>query len=171
MKSPLPLAVAAALLGPVLGSAGAQTLVPFKDPKLPFTVSLPKGWLGAKFDDGTGGVSMVSSKTQPATLIRLIYVSKEGKSPELKQEFRNFEAGVAQTGGKLKLFRGRNVAYGGVRGIEREYLLTHQGGTLRIRIWFGNGSKNLYSFQVTDTPGRYAASNALFSKVLASVRF
>ncbi|BDP41888.1 hypothetical protein DAETH_18570 [Deinococcus aetherius] len=173
MKSPLPLALAAvSLLGSGLtGRAGAQTLVPFTDPKLPFTVSLPKGWFGANFNDGTGGVSVVSSKTPPAALIRLLFVSKNGKTPELKQEFRNFEAGVAQTGGKLKLFRGRNVTYGGVKGVEREYLITGAQTSVRVRIWFGNGAKNLYSFQVTDTPERYAGSSALFSQVLASLRF
>lgn len=168
MKSRVPLALAAVTL---LGGAGAQTLLPFKDPKLPFTASLPKGWFGANFNDGTGGVSVVSSKTPPATLIRLLFVSKNGGAPELKQEFRNFEAGVTQTGGKLKLFRGRNVTYGGVRGVEREYLITGGRTVVRVRIWFGNGAKNLYSFQVTDTPERYAASSALFSRVLATVRF
>ncbi|WP_216318045.1 hypothetical protein [Deinococcus aestuarii] len=173
MKSPLALALAAVTLsGSVLtGGAGAQTLAPFTDPKLPFTVSLPRGWLGANFNDGTGGVSVVSAKTPPATLIRLLYVSKDGRTPELKQEFRNFEAGVTQTGGKVKLFRGRNVTYGGVKGVEREYLITGGQTAVRVRIWFGNGAKNLYSFQVTDTPERYAKSSALFSQVLASVRF
>lgn len=173
MRSPLPLAALAATLlgGALTGGAGAQTLVPFKDPKLPFTVSLPKGWFGANFNDGTGGVSVVSAKTAPATLIRLLYVSKNGRTSELKQEFRNFEAGVTQTGGKVKLFRGRNVAYGGVKGVEREYLITGGQTAVRVRIWFGNGAKNLYSFQVTDTPERYAGSSALFSQVLASVRF
>lgn len=168
MKPSLPLTLAAALL---LGGAGAQTLVPFKDPKLPFTVSLPQGWLGAQFGDGLAGVSVVSAKQAPATLIRLLYMSKNGKNPELKQEFRNFEAGVGQTGGKLKYYRGRNVSYGGVRGVEREYGLSHPKGNLRLRIWFGNGSKNLYSFQITDTPERYKTSNALFGRVLQSVRF
>ncbi|WP_019585197.1 hypothetical protein [Deinococcus apachensis] len=167
MKSFLPVALAAALLG----GAGAQTLVPIQDSRLPFTVSLPKGWLGVDLKDGLSGVTAVSAKTPPASMIRLLFTPKNGKNPELKQEFRNFEAGVAQTGGKLKLYRGRNVSYGGVRGVEREYGLSHPKGHLRLRVWFGNGSKNLYSFQITDTPERYKTSNALFSRVLASVRF
>lgn len=172
MKVSAPTALVSLLLGSALvGPAAAQTLVPFKDARLPFTVNLPQGWLGAQFDDGTSGVSVVSAKTPPATLIRLLFMPKNGKNPELKQEFVSFEEGVRQTGGRLKLLGGRNVAYGGVRGIEREYSLTHPKGQLRLRIWFGNGAKNLYSFQVTDTPERFAASNALFSRVLASVRF
>lgn len=164
----LPLALAAALL---LGGAGAQTLVPFKDPKLPFTVSLPKGWLGANFNDGTGGVSVVSAKAPPATLIRLLFTPKNGKPGDVNAEFAGFESGVKGTGGTLKQISSRPARYGGVGGVEREYALTHPQGSLRLRIWFGNGAKNLYSFQVTDTPARFAASNALFGKVLASVRF
>ncbi|GBF05451.1 hypothetical protein DAERI_040211 [Deinococcus aerius] len=168
MKLSLPVALAAALL---LGGAGAQTLVPFKNLKLPFTVSLPKDWLIMDLGDGLAGVTVVSSKTPPASMIRLLYAPKNGKNTELKQEFRNFEAGVQQSGAKLKLYRGRNVSYGGVRGVEREYGLSHPKGNLRLRVWFGNGAKNLYSFQITDTPERYKTSNALFSRVLASVRF
>ena len=40
-----------------------------------------------------------------------------------------------------------------------------------MRVWYGNGAKNLYSFQLTDSPARYAQASALFSKVLASLRF
>ncbi|WP_034383528.1 hypothetical protein [Deinococcus sp. YIM 77859] len=166
MKPVLSATLAAALL---LGGAGAQTLVPFKDPKLPFTVSLPKGWLG--FNDGTSGVSIVSAKTPPAAMIRLLFTPKNGKAVDLKQEFQGFEAGVKQTGSTLKLLGGKNVSYGGVPGVERHYALSHPKGQLRLRIWFGNGAKNLYSFQVTDTPERFAASSALFSRVLDSVRF
>ncbi|WP_034356530.1 hypothetical protein [Deinococcus phoenicis] len=172
MKVSLPATLAAALLSSALaGTAGAQTLVPFKDPKLPFTVSLPKGWLGANFADGSSGVSVVSAKAPPATLIRLLFMPKNGKAADVNQEFQGFEAGVKQTGGTLQQLSSKAARYGGVSGVEREYSLTHPKGKLRLRIWFGNGAKNLYSFQVTDTPERYAASSALFSKVLASVRF
>ncbi|GAA5532751.1 hypothetical protein E5F05_14710 [Deinococcus metallilatus] len=168
MKLSLPAALAAALL---LGGAGAQTLVPFKDPKLPFTVSLPRGWLGVNFEDKTSGVSVVSAKQPPATLIRLLFMPKNGRPGDVNQEFAGFEAGVKQTGGTLKQLSSKPARYGGVGGIEREYALTHPKGKLRLRIWFGNGAKNLYSFQVTDTPERYPASSALFSKVLATIRF
>lgn len=167
MRSLLPVALAALLVG----GAGAQTLVPIKDPRLPFTVSLPKDWLGVDLGDNLSGITVVSAKAPPATMIRLLFTAKNGRNPELKQEFRNFEAGVGQTGGKLKLYRGQNVTYGGVKGVEREYGLTHPKGNLRLRIWFGNGAKNIYSFQVTDTPERYAVSSALFSRVLATLRF
>ncbi|MEW6422811.1 MAG: hypothetical protein AB1511_13985 [Deinococcota bacterium] len=168
MKLSLPAALAAALL---LGGAGAQTLVPFKDPRLPFTVSLPKGWLGANFGDGIQGVSVVSAKTPPATMIRLLFMPKNGRVADLNRELADFETGVKQTGGTLKRLSSKAARYGGVSGIEREYALNHSKGQLRLRIWFGNGAKNLYSFQVTDTPERFAASSALFSRVLASVRF
>lgn len=166
MKPFLPVTLAAL----VLGGAGAQTLVPFKDPKLPFTASLPQGWLNAD-TGGLAGVSRVSAKAPPATMIRLLFLPKNGQNFELKQEFRNYEEGVQRIGGKLTLYRGRNVSYGGVRGVEREYGLTHPQGRLRVRAWFGNGTKNLYFFEVTDTPERYKTGNALFSRVLASVRF
>ncbi|GAA5511836.1 hypothetical protein Dcar01_00549 [Deinococcus carri] len=172
MKAFLPISLGAALLGGALsGTAGAQTLVPFKDARLPFTVSLPKGWLGVKFDDGASGVSLVSSKQPPAAMIRLLFMPKNGKPADVNAEFRNFEAGVKQTGGTLTQLSSKAARYGGVGGTEREYSLTHPKGKLRLRIWFGNGARNLYSFQITDTPERYAASSALFSKVLASVRF
>lgn len=164
----LPLTLSAALLA---GNAGAQTLVPFRDARLPFRASLPKGWMGVNFNDGTSGVSVVSGKQPPATLIRLLFMPKKGKAGNPAQEFTGFEAGVKQTGGKLTRLSTRNVSYGGVSGTERVYDLKHPRATLRLRIWFGNGARNLYSFQVTDTPVRFAKSSALFSRVLASVRF
>ncbi|SMB91746.1 hypothetical protein [Deinococcus hopiensis] len=155
----------------LFGTAGAQTLVPLKDARLPFRVSVPQGWLGVNFKDGTSGVSMVSAKTPPAALIRLLFMPKNGKPGDPAQEFAGFEAGVKQTGGKLSMLGTKSVSYGGVRGIERQYTLTHSKGKLRLRVWFGNGAKNLYSFQITDTPERFTASNAVFTRVLGSVRF
>lgn len=168
MRTALPVTLAAAL---TLAGAGAQTLVPLKDTKLPFRVSVPQGWLGVNFDDGTSGVSMVSAKAPPAALIRLLFMPKNGRTTTVAQEFAGFEAGVKQTGGKLSMLGGKNVSVGGVPGTERQYTLTHAKGSLRLRIWFGMGAKNLYSFQVTDTAPRFAASSAVFSRVLASVRF
>lgn len=178
MKSALPTSLAAALL---LGGAfsptaaaqtgGAQALVPFNDARLPFTLTLPRGWFGANFGDGSSGVSVVSAQKPPATLMRFLFVDKKGKAADLKTEFQNFEAGVKGSGGTLRLIAGKNSAYGGVRGVERMYALKHAQGELRVKVWFGNGAKNLYSFQVTDSPTRFAASDALFKRVLSSVRF
>lgn len=168
LPAALPALLSAALLA---GSAGAQTLVPFKDARLPFRASLPKGWMGVDFKDGTSGVTMVSGKQPPATLIRLLFMPKNAGAGNPAQEFVGFEAGVKQTGGKLTRLSSKNVSYGGVSGTERVYDLKHPKAALRLRIWFGSGARNLYSFQVTDTPARFAKSSALFSRVLASVRF
>ena len=97
--------------------------------------------------------------------------NKGGKNVDLGTEFRNFEAGVKGSGGRLRLIGGKNSTYGGVRGAERVYALKHSGGELRMRVWFGNGAKNLYSFQVTDSAARFAKSDALFKRVLGTVRF
>lgn len=152
-------------------SADAQTLVPFKDAKLPFTVSLPKGWLGADFGDGALGLSLVSAKAPPATLIRLLFTPKNGAVVNLNSEFQKFEAGIKASGASTKQLSSRSVRYGGVSGAEREYTLSHPGGQLRMRVWYGNGAKNLYSFQLTDSPARFTQANALFGKVLSSLRF
>ncbi|WP_309569864.1 hypothetical protein, partial [Deinococcus sp.] len=141
------------------------------DPKLPFRVSLPAGWLGADFGDAAAGVSVVSAKAPPATLIRLLYTPKNGAATDLNTEFRKFEAGVASSGVTLRRQSSVTAKYGGVGGVERQYVLTHPKGQLRMRVWYGSGAKNLYSFQLTDSPQRYAPASALFSKVLASLRF
>ncbi|MFC5847659.1 hypothetical protein [Deinococcus petrolearius] len=151
--------------------AGAQTLVAFSDPKLPFRFSHPQGWLGVDLGDKTSGVSMVSAKAPPATMIRLLFVPKNGKAINVTQEFGGFEQGLKSTGVTLKTLTSKAASYGGVSGTEREYQLTRGKDALRMRVWFGNGAKNLYSFQLTDTAARYAAANALYSKVLATVRF
>jgi hypothetical protein len=172
MKPLLPASLAAALLlGGAVAQAAAPTLVPFKDARLPFTLNLPQGWFGANFGDGSSGVSVVSARQSPATLMRFLFISKNGKPADLKTEFGNFETGVKGSGGTLRLVAGKNTTYGGVRGVERMYALKHPQGELRMKVWFGNGAKNLYSFQVTDIPQRFAASDALFKRVLASLRF
>lgn len=165
--------VPAALLASALagGLASAQTLVPFSDAKLPFRFSHPQGWLGVDLGDKTNGVSMVSAKTPPATMIRLLFVPKNGRAVNVTQEFGGFEQGLKSTGVTLKTLTSRAASYGGVSGTEREYQIAKGKDTLRMRVWFGNGAKNLYSFQLTDTAARYASANALYSKVLSTVRF
>ncbi|PNY82158.1 hypothetical protein [Deinococcus koreensis] len=152
-------------------AAQAQTLVPIKDARLPFSVSLPKGWLGADFGDGAQGLSVVSAKAPPATLIRLLFTPKNGAAVNLNTEFQKFEAGIKASGATTRQLSSRAARYGGVSGTEREYTLSHPGGQLRMRVWYGNGAKNLYSFQLTDAPARFVQANAVFGKVLASLRF
>ena len=154
-----------------LNTAGAQTLVPFSDPKLPFKISLPQGWLGADFADGTSGVSLVSAKAPPATLMRFLFMFKNGKPVDLNAEFGKFEDGIKATGATIKQLSSAQARYGGVGGTERQYSVTHPQGQLKIRVWYGNGARNLYSFQLTDSPGRFTAADALFTKVLATLRF
>lgn len=89
MKFARSLTFPAVALAATLGTTHAQTLVGFSDPKLPFTVSLPKGWLGVDFKDGTSGVSIVSAKAPPATLMRLLFVDKAGGKPTPKVNSRS----------------------------------------------------------------------------------
>ncbi|WP_291431570.1 hypothetical protein [Deinococcus sp.] len=151
--------------------AGAQKLVAVNEPKLPFTVSLPASWLGVNFNDGAAGISIVSAKAPPATLMRLLYTPKGGAAPTPASEFAKFEQGVKSTGASIRQTASRTVGYGGLGGLERNYTLTHPKGTLSMRVWYGVGAKNLYSFQLTDTPKRFGAASDTFSKVLATVKF
>lgn len=167
MKRALLLSLAVSLCA----TATAQTLKVVDDKRLPFTVQLPQDWYGFKAEDGAQGISVVSAQKPPATLMRFLFLPKANKAADIGTEFRNFEAGVGGSGGTLRLIGGKNSSYGGVRGSERVYALKHSGGELRIRVWFGNGAKNLYSFQVTDSAPRFAKSDALFKRVLGTVRF
>ncbi|MPY65270.1 hypothetical protein F8S09_00985 [Deinococcus sp. SDU3-2] len=172
MKRALLLALAVSLPGAAAAQTlTAQPLTVLDDKRLPFTLQLPKNWYGFKAEDGAQGVSVVSAQKPPATLMRFLFLNKGGKNADLGTEFRNFEAGVKGSGGSLRLIGGKNSTYGGVRGAERVYALGHSGGELRMRVWFGNGAKNLYSFQVTDSASRFAKSDALFKRVLGTVRF
>lgn len=155
-----------------LGAAGAQTLVPFSDAKLPFSVSTPKGWLGVDLGDKTNGLNMVSAKTPPATMIRLLFVPKQSSANlNLTNEINGFEEGVRSTGVKVSRQSSYTARYGGLSGIERELLITKDGKSVKMRVWFAQGPKNLYSFQVTDTPQRYAAASTLFTKMMGTLKF
>ena len=171
MKFARSLTLTTVALAATLGTTHAQTLVGFSDPKLPFTVSLPKGWLGVDFKDGTSGVSIVSAKAPPATLMRLLFVDKAGGKPTPEGEFKKFEAGIKGTGAAVKQTASRTLKVGALSGVERSYTLTHPKGQLKMRVWYGVGAKNLYSFQLTDTPARFAVASGTFDKVLASVKF
>ena len=85
---------AALLLGGAFPSTAAaqtaaQTLVPFNDARLPFTLTLPRGWFGANFEDGSSGVSVVSAQKPPATLMRFLFVDKKGKAADLRLKSRS----------------------------------------------------------------------------------
>ena len=69
----------------------------------------------------------------------------------LQSEFTKFEGAIKEGGAKVT-FKGEKAAnYGGVSGLLRLYTITNSPGTakandLTMRVWFGNGAKNFYSF-------------------------
>ena len=157
-------------------AATAQSAAPGKtvrlsDPALPFAVTLPTGWLGVKFGDGLRGVNIVSARQAPAALMRFTYIPKQGQALDLASEFRAFEGAVKQGGGTLKLLSSRSARYGGVTGLTHVYALSEQGKSLKMQIWFGNGHKNFYNFQLTDQASTFAKRLPLFTAALASVQF
>lgn len=156
-----------------LGSvAGAQTLVPFSDAKLPFSFSHPQGWLGVDLGDKTSGVSMVSAKTPPATMIRLLFVPKAaGQSVNLAEQFTGFEAGLKSTGVTVRPQSRYPVRYGGLSGLEREYVISKDKKSIKMRVWFAQSAKNLYSFQLTDSTERYPTASSLFTRIMGTLKF
>ncbi|WP_240738449.1 hypothetical protein [Deinococcus fonticola] len=153
-------------------TAAAQTLVPFSDPKLPYSFSHPQGWLGVELGDKTSGVSMVSGKTPPATMIRLLYAPKAGgQTLNLTEQFTGYEQGLKSTGVSVRPQSSYPVSYGGLRGMEREYIVSSGKKSIKMRVWFAQGNKNLYYFQLSDTVERYPTSSLLFTKVMRTVRF
>ncbi len=152
-------------------TAGAQTLVTFTSPQLPFSFSHPKGWFGINLGDRTSGVSMVSGKTPPATMVRLLFAPNGGKTMDLAQQFKGFETGVKSTGVQVRQQSSYNARYGGLNGMEREYTVTKGGKNVKMRIWFAQDHKNIYSFQLTDTPERYASASDLFTRMMGTVKF
>ena len=182
MKSFAPLMLAA-LLGPVVGGAlgpaaqaqqpdpAAAPLVKVTDAKLPFAVSLPKGWVGLNLKDGLGGVTITSQAKPPAALMRLLFIPKNGKVVNLNSEFKSFESAVKDSGAALSMQSEQAANYGGVSGLMRQYTIKNKTGTLIMRVWFGNGAKNFYSFQLTAPDSLFAKINPLFNKVLATVQF
>jgi hypothetical protein len=167
------LAPALAQKTPVASSDPASIpLVRIKDARLPFTVSLPKTWVGVNLKDNIGGVSIVSRAEAGAPLMRLLFLPKNGKAVNLNTEFQNFEATVRETGAAIKLQAQTPARYGGVAGLVRTYAITGaKRGNLNMRVWFGNGARNFYSFQLTAPAAEFQKIDALFGKVLASVAF
>ena len=150
---------------------GSVPLVPIKDARLPFTVSLPKTWVGVNLKDNLGGVTIVSRAQAGAPLMRLLFLPKNGKVLNLNTEFKNFEATVRETGATIKLQSQQAARYGGVAGLVRVYAITAKPGNLTMRVWFGNGARNFYSFQLTAPSAEFPKIDGLFGKVLASVAF
>ncbi|AWN24462.1 hypothetical protein DKM44_04180 [Deinococcus irradiatisoli] len=142
-----------------------------KSGALPFAVSLPQGWVGINLKDGLGGVTIASQAQPPAALIRLLFIPKNGKVIDLKNEFKSFEAAVKESGSTMTLQSEKAANYGGVSGLMRQYSIKNKTGTLAMRVWFGNGAKNFYSFQLTVPSDMFAKMNPLFDKVLATVDF
>lgn len=150
----------------------AQTgTVRITDAKLPFAVSLPRGWVGVNFKDGLAGISIASQPKAPAALMRFTYIPKQGKTLNLGTEFKGFEQAVRQGGATLKLVSEKSVKYGGVGGLTHIYDLSQGGRKLRMQIWFGSGSKNFYNFQLTDQTATYSKNAALFASALGSLKF
>lgn len=165
----IPILFTAAALGSA--AASAQALIPLDDKRLPFTVQLPKTWLGVQIQDGTSGVSLTSAKTKPASLMRLLFSGKGGQNITTAILARDFEAGLKSSGSTVKQVAERAAKYGGVQGLEREYVVSEQGKQIQMRVWYGSGARNVYAFQVSDTVSRFPAASATFSKVLSTVRF
>ena len=160
------------LLAPAAQTAVAQaTTVRVADAKLPFAVSLPRGWVGVNFKDGLMGVSIASQAKAPAALMRFTYIPKQGKAVNLKTEFQGFEQAVRQGGAVLKLVSEKSARYGGVNGLSHVYDLSDRGKKLRMQIWFGSGVKNFYNFQLTDQSLSYSKRAPLFAAALKSVQF
>lgn len=165
--------LASAIVLLTLSQAQAETLVPFSDPKLPFKFSHPKGWVGIYPNDKTQGVSMVSRKKIPFTMIRMLFVPyNKGKGANISKSFDTLEKDLRSSGVEIKRMYNKKKTYGKVKGIEREIrVFKNLKHLVTMRVWIGQDSKNTYSFQLTDRPGRFVKSNVLFSKVLATVRF
>ncbi len=171
------------LLAPAVQTAAAQTAatqtaatqtastVRVADAKLPFAVSLPRGWVGVNFKDGLMGVSIASQAKAPAALMRFTFIPKQGKAVNLKTEFLGFEQAVRQGGAALKLVSEKSARYGGVNGLSHVYDLSDKGKKLRMQIWFGSGAKNFYNFQLTDQSLNYSRRAPLFAAALNSVQF
>ena len=170
MKTRLSMTLLPLLLAPTALAATTGT-VRVSDPKLPFAVSLPRGWVGVNFKDGLSGVNIASQPKAPAALMRFTFIPKQGKTLVLKNEFLGFEQAVRQGGATLKLVSEKAARYGGVSGLTHIYDLSEKGKNLRMQIWFGSGAKNFYNFQITDQPGTYSKNAALFAAALSSVTF
>lgn len=148
------------------------TLVAFSDARLPFSISAPGNWLGINLGDGANGLSIVSARTSPATMIRLLFAGKDtGEKINLTVEADNYEEDLKATKLTVRRLSSKEATYGGLRGVEREYQLVGGQTEVRMRVWFADNAGHLFSFQLTDTAPRYAAASELFSRMLATVKF
>ena len=169
MKHALILAAVTFLAAPTL--AQTQGYVRVQDAKLPFSVELPKGWVGLKTNDGLAGITAASAAKPPAAMIRLIFIPKNGKQVDIPTELAAFEKSVQADGTRVKRLSEKRAAYGGVSGVERLYDMNIKGKTYKMRLWFGNGAKNFYSFQHINGKASYAKTDPAFTRALSSLRF
>lgn len=153
------------------GIASAQALVPLNHAKLPFSFSHPKGWLGVDLGDKANGISMVSAKAPPATMIRMLYAPLGNNTTDLTAQADAFQTGLASSGVTVKRQSNYMVTYGGLRGLEREYVLSNGKKSVKMRVWLATDKKNLFSFQVTDDLNRYPAASTLFTSMMRTVKF
>lgn len=165
--------LASAILLLAASHAQAETLIPLKDSKLPFQMSYPQKWIGIYPNDKTQGVSMVSEKKAPFTMIRMLFVPHpKSKSININQAFNTLEKDLQDSGIEIKRVYSKKKKYDKIEGIEREIkIFKNLKHLVTMRVWMGKDNKNTYSFQLTDTPKRFSKSSPLFSKVLATVRF
>lgn len=165
--------LASAILLLAASQAQAETLVPLKDSKLPFKMSYPQKWIGIYPNDKTQGVSMVSSKKSPFTMIRMLFVPHpKSTSVNINKAFNALEKDLQASGVEVKRVYSKKQKYDKIEGIERELkIFKNLKHLVTMRVWIGKDAKNTYSFQLTDTPKRFLKSSPLFSKVLATVRF
>ncbi len=153
------------------GATSAKSpLLAYKS-NLPFDVSLPPDWQSIELQDGMSGVSIASQKEPPYSMIRLMYLPKEGRSVNLHDEFNNFEAALKQAGVTAERVSEKALNCGGIDGLLRQYNVTSKAGKLSMKIWFASGTRNFYSFQLTSPPSNFAADSTTFDRVLLSVDF
>lgn len=152
-------------------SPAAAALVVVKDDSLPFSVGLPQDWQSLNLPGGMGGVSIASQKTAPYSMIRMLYLPKQGRSVDLHSEFDHFEAALRGAGVKVTKQSESPLKCGGLSGLLRQYSLSSAAGSMTMQVWFGLGARNFYSFQLTSPPSRFASDKATFARVLGSVNF
>lgn len=157
----------------------ANSGVLLKESQLPFTIRYPVNWLKGELGLKVTGVNLLSGKRSPFTSVRLLFSELDGGKVNYGREFKAFEKLSTESGLRLKRLSSHVRIYGRaghrVRGVEREYvikkLIAKRNYSLRLKLWYGSDETNLYSFQLSDTPSRYAKANAIFTEMLGTVIF
>lgn len=172
----------------LLGLGGTQASkksspVLLQETQFPFDVQYSAVWVRGELGADVQGIHLLSSKRQPATSVRLLFDDLQGKKVNFAKEFAAFEKMSRVVGLQVKRVSSYRKDYGQkdhvVRGIEREYLLkrvlktesANKTHSMRLKLWYGSDQVYLYSFQLSDTPSRYAKANRSFKKMLGTVVF